>query len=228
MVVPGANEIVVTNAIGPNANEIVVPNANEIVVPNANEIVPNANAIDKIGQIDQTSILNFLVNPLYQNNMKKQKELKKDNSADIKFYRKRIISLCKDMLKDNFESEELKKIHNNYVNELISYFKMKDTSDILQSQYNSIIDEVKEQVTPVQVTPVQEVQEIQVKEGKDTLNKNIMRKKNTSTLDNYVTIVKKDEELPAYPVKKEINLKTSSLKNKGVRINEIKSKKDNK
>jgi hypothetical protein len=35
-------------------------------------------------------------------------------------------------------------------------------------------------------------------------------------LDNYVTVVKKETE-KSYPVKKEINLKTSSLKNKGVR-----------
>ena len=194
-----------------------------------NEIVPNEIVPNALSQADQTSILDFLVNPMYQNNIKKQKELKKDNSADIKFYRKRIISLCKDMLKDRFESEELKKIHDNYVNEIISYFKMKDTNDILQSQYISIIDEVKEeQQVQAQQDQAKEVQEVlvkpmqaqaQQKQVQDTLNKNIMRKKITSTLDNYVTIVKKDEELPAYPVKKEINLKTSSLKNKGVRIN---------
>jgi hypothetical protein len=212
------NEIV-PNEIVPNE---IVPNE---IVPNEivpNEIVPNEIVPNALSQADQTSILDFLVNPMYQNNIKKQKELKKDNSADIKFYRKRIISLCKDMLKDRFESEELKKIHDNYVNEIISYFKMKDTNDILQSQYISIIDEVKEeQAKEEQAKQVQEVlvKPIQAKQVQDTLNKNIMRKKITSTLDNYVTIVKKDEELPAYPVKKEINLKTSSLKNKGVRIN---------
>lgn len=172
-------------------------------------------------EIDQKSILDFLVNPLYQNNLKRQGENKQsDNSADIKFYRKRIISLCKDMLKGKFESEELKKIHMNYVNELIFYFKMKDTSDILQSEYDStksisIINSEEEEA---------QLKEAQLKEiyTEDKLNKNLMRKKNTSTLDNYVTIVKKEkEELVNYPVKKEINLKTSSLKNKGVR-----SKKD--
>ena len=192
-------------------------------------------------EIDQKSILDFLVNPLYQNNLKRQGENKQsDNSADIKFYRKRIISLCKDMLKGKFESEELKKIHMNYVNELISYFKMKDTSDILQSEYDStksisIINSEEEeaQLKEAQLKEVQlketQLKETQLKEAQlkeiyteDKLNKNLMRKKNTSTLDNYVTIVKKEkEELVNYPVKKEINLKTSSLKNKGVR-----SKKD--
>jgi hypothetical protein len=187
-------------------------------------------------EIDQKSILDFLVNPLYQNNLKRQGENKQsDNSADIKFYRKRIISLCKDMLKGNFESEELKKIHMNYVNELIFYFKMKDTSDILQSEYDStksisIINREEEeaQLKEAQLKEAQlkeaQLKETQLKEiyTEDKLNKNLMRKKNTSTLDNYVTIVKKEkEELVNYPVKKEINLKSLSLKNKGVR-----SKKD--
>ena len=193
-------------------------------------------------EIDQKSILDFLVNPLYQNNLKRQGENKQsDNSADIKFYRKRIISLCKDMLKGKFESEELKKIHMNYVNELIFYFKMKDTSDILQSEYDStksisIINSEEEEAqleeaqlkeaqlkeTQLKETQLKEAQQLKEIYTEDKLNKNLMRKKNTSTLDNYVTIVKKEkEELVNYPVKKEINLKTSSLKNKGVR-----SKKD--
>jgi hypothetical protein len=206
-----------------NANEMVA-NTNEMPNEMANEMVAKTN---EIANNVESSILDFLVNPMYH--MKKQKELKKDNSADIKFYRKRIISLCKEMLKGHFESQELKQIHENYVIQLISYFKMKDTSDILQAQYDSKQENTPsaqpkeaqqteaqaEQAQPTEVQPM-EAQTKEITNTEHDINKNLMRKKNTSTLDNYVTVVKKETE-KSYPVKKEINLKTSSLKNKGVR-----------
>ena len=89
----------------------------------------------------QASLL-YLTNPLYQQIIKQQKENKATTSkSDIKFYRKRITSLTKDMLKGDIpDNIYIKHIYETYVNELIKYFKMIDTRDIIQKQYD---DEAK-------------------------------------------------------------------------------------
>lgn len=81
--------------------------------------------------------LTYLANPIYQQILKQQTQSAvKNNKSDIKFYRKRITSLTKDMLKGEIpDNSYIKTIYENYVNGLIKYFKMVDTSDIIQQQY---------------------------------------------------------------------------------------------
>ena len=81
--------------------------------------------------------LTYLTNPLYQKIMKKHTQpTKSNNKSDIKFYRKRITALTKDMLKGDIpDNNFIKTIYETYVNGLIQYFKMVDTSDIIQQQY---------------------------------------------------------------------------------------------
>jgi hypothetical protein len=81
--------------------------------------------------------LTYLTNPLYQKSMKKHTQpTKSNNKSDIKFYRKRITALTKDMLKGEIpDNNFIKTIYETYVNGLIQYFKMVDTSDIIQQQY---------------------------------------------------------------------------------------------
>jgi len=49
---------------------------------------------------------------------------------DIKFYRKRICQITKDMTRGEFENENFKSLFNNYVSQIIYYFKQQDTKDI--------------------------------------------------------------------------------------------------
>jgi hypothetical protein len=81
--------------------------------------------------------LTYLTNPLYQQVLKQQTQNTMHNSkSDIKFYRKRITALTKDMLKGEIpDNSYIKTIYETYVNGLIKYFKMVDTSDIIQQQY---------------------------------------------------------------------------------------------
>ena len=78
--------------------------------------------------------LEYLLNP---NMLVKNNQTKLDNNLekDIKFYRKRINQLTKDMIKGNFPNNDLKMIFENYTYELIYYFKQQDTKDIYQEEY---------------------------------------------------------------------------------------------
>jgi len=78
--------------------------------------------------------LEYLLNP---NILSKNNKTILDNNLekDIKFYRKRINQLTKDMIKGNFPNNQLKLIFENYTYELIYYFKQQDTKDIYQEEY---------------------------------------------------------------------------------------------
>ena len=55
---------------------------------------------------------------------------------DIKFYKKRVVALCKNLLKGSIPpNNEVKRIHDEYVKSIILYFKMQDTNDIIQQDY---------------------------------------------------------------------------------------------
>ena len=99
--------------------------------------------------LSNKATLEYLTNPYYQNvlnarNKKKTLMNKEDevDKKDISFYRKRIVALTKDMLKGiepPFPNEDIKKIYEDYVKNLINYFKMIDRKDILQDQYDKVI-----------------------------------------------------------------------------------------
>ena len=81
--------------------------------------------------------LEYLLNP----NMllkKNQTILDCNLDKDIKFYRKRINQMTKDMIKGNFPNSDLKMIFENYTSELIYYFKQQDTKDIYQEEYQDL------------------------------------------------------------------------------------------
>jgi hypothetical protein len=73
---------------------------------------------------------------LYLNSTDTTDDIHKVNLNDIKFYRKRVFALFKNILKGiPPPNKELKKIHDEYVISIILYFKMQDMNDILQQDY---------------------------------------------------------------------------------------------
>ena len=72
---------------------------------------------------------------------------KKINRKDKKFYRKRILSLTKDLLtKEESEivvSPDIKCAFDNLVKTCINYFKILDRNDIIQEDYNGFDEEIK-------------------------------------------------------------------------------------
>ncbi len=168
--------------------------------------------------------LTYLTNPLYQQIIKQQKEKENKtttNKSDIKFYRKRITSLTKEMLKGDIpENSYIKHIYETYVNELIKYFKMIDTSDIIQKQY----EEEQEAKTDTLETILEEELEIidnkkEITINSSSMNNCMMRKiQNIPSLDNFVIKLNDEtKETRIIPVILDVNLKEPSLKKKGVK-----------
>ena len=168
--------------------------------------------------------LTYLTNPLYQQVMKQQtKNTVANNKSDIKFYRKRITALTKDMLKGEIpDNSYIKTIYDTYVNGLIKYFKMLDTTDIIQKQYASA-NEVGANEVDIDnaIVSGDETKEITI----DNMNNNLFRKcPGVATLDNFV--IKQHNETNQtriIPIILEVDLKEPSLKKKGVKV-----KKENK
>ena len=187
--------------------------------------------------------LTYLTNPLYQKIMKKHTQpTKSNNKSDIKFYRKRITALTKDMLKGDIpDNNFIKTIYETYVNGLIQYFKMVDTSDIIQQQYvvaNEIeangIDANTLELDAVVSNTLYTIDEVSsedelnavIKNAGDkkeitlnNMNDRLMRKPlGVATLDNFV--IKQPNESKdtrIIPFIIEVDLKEPSLKKKGVK-----------
>jgi hypothetical protein len=181
--------------------------------------------------IVDTASLTFFTNPLYYSILQRKKLCQlKDNSAEIKFYRKRIISLFKDLLKGEDEpvNKEIKEIHTMFVNASIRYFEITDKKDIVQGQH--IADPTADQAQADQ-TPEDILNAIGGKDiySLDEANDIMMRKTITmANLDNYV-ITKQDtatNDVRIIPMKMEIDLKATSLKDKGVPPKKSKKKKE--
>jgi hypothetical protein len=193
--------------------------------------------------------LEFLTNPLYHSSINSKLEAtnsNKINKQDLKFYRKRIHALSKDLLKGDSPNDSLKKIHDDYVRAAILYLKMIDTKDIIQDQYkNEILPDINNINFPNEMGPNEmgpnemgpnemgpnEMGPNEMGPNEttnvDDANQQMMRKiVNISNLDNYVISKNTKENELILPTKKEINLHTPDLKTKGIIIKD--KKKSNK
>lgn len=176
--------------------------------------------------------LTYLTNPLYQQIIKQQKELKTaTNKSDIKFYRKRISSLTKDMLKGEIpDNEYIKSIYDTYVNGLIKYFKMVDTTDIIQKQYgDEVIKTAEENILFKQseciIEELSNIKEVSIDKTDDLLMRKIS---GPSTLDNFVIKTQHENtDTRIIPVIIDVDLKEPSLKKKGVKDKVKKGKSKN-
>ena len=167
----------------------------------------------------QASLL-YLTNQLYQQIIKQQKENKSTTSkSDIKFYRKRITSLTKEMLKGDIpDNTYIKHIYETYVNELIKYFKMIDTRDIIQKQYEEEQeDKTLDTILEEELEVIDNKKEIII--SSSSINNCMMRKiPNIPSLDNFVIKLNDEsKETRIIPVILDVNLKEPSLKKKGVK-----------
>ena len=164
---------------------------------------------------EKNATLEYLTNPVYYNSVKKttDKINNKNNKEDIKFYRKRITALTKEMLKGIFPNETLKKIYENYTHSLITHFKMIDTKDIIQEEYSLLnVNNENNENNENTIKQIKEFNTIQ------QANEHIMKKPiiNSPTLDNYVIKMEnkdKDNE-HEMPSKKKIDLSCPTLKKK--------------
>ena len=181
--------------------------------------------LEKMNIVDNAS-LTFFTNPLYLSILQRKKLGQiKDNTAEIKFYRKRIIALFKDMLKEE-GNKEIKEIHTAFVNMAIRYFEITDKKDIIQGQHAQDPQHPQDPQQGAEHTLTPE-ELLDTFDGSDTLdeaNDKMMRKTIAlANLDNYV--INKTEnttDLRIIPMKMDIDLKTQDLKLKGVPPKKIK------
>ena len=90
--------------------------------------------------------LEYLLNKEQYNTLIRTNPVKNTNKRDVKFYKKRIFNLTKELLttsdKPDMLPPEVRHAFETYSRFCIQYFKMIDNNDILQADYNSIeIDE---------------------------------------------------------------------------------------
>jgi hypothetical protein len=165
-----------------------------------------------------SATLNFFSNPHYLGKLNKKLNPinKPDNKINVKFYKKRIISLFKDIIKDDeAPTEEIKDIYNRFVDTMINYFEIIDKKDIIQGMHgineqlpsDNLEDKMPESITIDQANELMIKKTIQVA----NLNNYVIAKHDTTTND-----------LRIIPLKIEYDLKTPDLKTKGVKPKKIK------
>ena len=97
--------------------------------------------------------LDCLMNKEQYNKYISKKNLKRETIKDIKFYRKRIYYLTKEMLLSKEQTmpvlPEVKNAFDNYVKTCINYFKVIDRNDIIQEDYTEFannLDNINENI----------------------------------------------------------------------------------
>lgn len=145
--------------------------------------------------------LEFLMNPsLYHKYVKKKTSASKD---ELKFYRRRILQMTRDMFKVNTYPSSLSGSFEDYIKLAIEHLKTEDTKDIIQEEYAQLESDLDTGVplpTPLTITEA----------TKDMFNTPIR------TIKDFVTITR-----PMYPnttpEQKIIELTDPKLKMKGVK-----------
>ena len=152
--------------------------------------------------MDQEYINQITLQYLFNPNLIVNTEI--DTSAlqkDIKFYRKRINQITKDMSKGTFLDNNLKNIFHNYVSEIIHYFKQQDLREIYQREYSDLsfnnenVDEnIHENIDELLTIP-----------------------SNPITLNNFVKKININSGPEIIPIKKDINIKDPIFRKKGLK-----------
>ena len=191
-------------------------------------------------------------NPAYLNLLKKRQitNLKNNHSPDIKFYRKRIIALFKDILKgEEIECiSEIKEIHDSFVLTAINYFKMIDTKDLIQTQYtdkdkkmdadmDADMDKDMDKDMNMENTCDAYMTDVDINIDEDghlgvhveKADEYMMRKTvHVANLDNYIINVHDNStnDVRVIPIKMEFDLKAPEFRTKGVKPKLKKEKKE--
>tara|TARA_B100000963_G_scaffold309187_1_gene285031 strand:+ start:4400 stop:4933 length:534 start_codon:yes stop_codon:yes gene_type:complete len=165
--------------------------------------------------------LEYLMNPgMYEKWMKKnEKKIKvNDLKSDVKFYKKRIIQLTKDMMKDQHITNSVNKAYNEYMKSCVAYLRFLDTKDILQEEYKDI----------PQKLDLSDDDDFKGDPNNNLINPSYLHKQNK--IEDYIDI-KKISNVPQndtyLPEKKNLKLKDPELKKKGVKKKKGKKKKKN-
>ena len=164
--------------------------------------------------------LEYLLNPILYEKINDQKNLfNEDILKDIKFYRRRICQMTKDMCKENYLNNNLQSIFLNYANDIIYYLKQQDEKDIFQSQYDNLI--LNNDINNIcDISNLENIDNLDndidnLDNDIDNLLLNIKPKNNN--LDNFVKKINITNTEKILPQIKIANIKDPILKKKGVK-----------
>jgi len=163
--------------------------------------------------------LGLLLNPLYQTEILRTKGNREETAdkSDLKFYRKRISGLSRDIMRGNIVNKSVQDAHDDYVKAAIHYFKINDRSDILQNEY---IEQCETEETVVSNTNTTITDTFSMND----VNEFLFETKPVShpTLDNFViSKTMKENGDTKLPQRRIINLKTNELRRKGLRNKKV-------
>lgn len=159
-----------------------------------------------LNQID----LEYLMNPVqYKKYLNKYDETVV-NKEDVKFYRRRIIQLTRDLIAEKKFHSNLQACFNNYVVECIKHLKFMDKKDFIQGEYVSV-------TTNKKISRPFQTQEEKLEDVNGLMMNNSQTK--GPTLENFITVKKThlEPEERIIPIQKNINLRDPQLRKKGVR-----------
>lgn len=151
--------------------------------------------------------LEYLVNPAIYDKILKKKTSNLTRN-DIKFYRKRINQLTRDLQKSSLAKSyppSLQKVFNEYLSTAIAHFKETDQRDILQKEYDSLNKETKK---------------VQFEMEKDYQSPNqpdeLLYNKPEKNIRNFITVKQPIKE-KNIPIQKTVDLREPTLRTKGVK-----------
>lgn len=168
-----------------------------------------------------STTLQYLTNPLYQKEFKKSgKTIEELNKEQCSFYKKRIIALTKTMLKGEYPSEHLEKIHKEYIKSLINHFKRVDEIELIQNEYSDL----SASASSASSASASANDLVDICNNNIQINNSIMMKKNKPvSLDNFITkkVIKIQNVIPI-PKKRVLNVNTPAHKIKGIPPKQLK------
>ena len=129
------------------------------------------------------------------------------SKRDRKFYKRRILQMTKDLLlsEEIDTPSDMLFAFDQFARSCISYFKMIDKTDILQTDYPPLDEPL---INAGELTPF--------KDSVESLMRSV--KINTITMDKFVKrISTAPVKAPVIPQMRDINLKDPELRNKGIR-----------
>ena len=151
--------------------------------------------------------LEYLMNPtLYDKYVKTPAIIanNKEQTENLRFYKKRILNLTKQMLKGEVIDNTLHECFIEYTNTMITYLQFIDKRDIIQEDYHNV-----KSTKPQNIKTTGDI---------SSANNMLIKKTtaNTRTLDKFVNITSTKTEKRIVPTKKSINIKDPYLRDKGV------------
>ena len=160
--------------------------------------------------------LEYLLNPLLYNKINDQKNASSNLLfKDIKFYRKRICQITKDMCKGEYINDNLKTHFLNYTYALIYYLKQLDEKDIYQEEYNDLITNTQD-ISCINLENIEDTERENI-ESEDPNDLLINKPEPINNLDNFIKKINIKNEDKILPQRKVANINDPNLRAKGVK-----------